>query len=156
MVHAVAPSAGVREHLTGATFVDAYRLSTRGAVTAAAAARAMMEDPPRWISGLLALRNLVVKPLGLKTGPAAGDRQEWIGIFPVESAALDRIVLGFDDRHLDFRVVLEVATVTEGSQITVTTLVREHNRLGRIYLAAILPFHRAIVPALMQRVMRQD
>lgn len=154
MVHAVAPDPGVGEHLRGATFIDAFRLSIRGAVTAEAAARAVMEDPPQWISGLLALRNLVVTPLGLKTGRTPSDTQDWIGIFPVESVTANRIVLGFDDRHLDFRVVLDVAAAGDDSEITVTTLVREHNFLGRIYLTAIMPFHKAIVPALMLRVKR--
>ena len=33
--------------------------------------------------------------------------------------------------------------------VRATTYVKTHNRLGRIYLAAVMPFHRLIVPAMM-------
>ncbi len=72
-----------------------------------------------------------------------------IGIFPVLSETPDRLVAGFNDSHLDFRVVVDVATCrAAGQHVTVTTLVRTHNWLGRTYLAIILPFHRLIAPAL--------
>jgi hypothetical protein len=75
-----------------------------------------------------------------------------IGMFPVVSETPKRLVAGFNDAHLDFRVVVDVTTVKAGQQITATTLVRTHNRLGRAYLAAILPFHRLIVRSLLRRV----
>ena len=59
---------------------------------------------------------------------------------------------GFDDHHLDFRVVVDVTTSGEGQQVTTTTLVRTHNRLGRAYLAIILPFHRLIVRTMLRQV----
>ena len=71
-----------------------------------------------------------------------------IGIFPVISQTPDRLVAGFNDSHLDFRVVVDVATHGAGRQVTATTLVKTHNRLGRTYLAIILPFHRLMVPRL--------
>jgi invasion protein IalB len=61
-------------------------------------------------------------------------------------------VAGFNDAHLDFRLVVDVATAKAGQQITATTLVRTHNRLGRAYLTAILPFHRLIVRSMLRRV----
>ena len=33
-----------------------------------------------------------------------------------------------------------------------TTLVKTHNRLGRIYLAIILPFHRLVVRSMLAQV----
>jgi len=91
-------------------------------------------------------------PLGLKTSgagePATGGM---IGIFPVVSETPERLVAGFNDNHLDFRVVVDVATVGAGQQVTATTLVRTHNWLGRTYLAVILPFHRLIVSSMLRR-----
>lgn len=112
----------------------------------------MMEQRPRWVSGLLVLRNLAVTPFGLKRGPPAG--AERIGIFPVVSASPERVVLGFDDAHLDFRVVIEVAPGASGQRVTATTFVRTRNRLGRLYLVAVKPFHRAIVKAMLAQVGR--
>ena len=75
-----------------------------------------------------------------------------IGIFPVVSETPDRLVAGFNDRHLDFRVVVDVTPPGDVRQVTATTLVLTHNWLGRAYLAIILPFHRMIVRALLRQV----
>ena len=64
----------------------------------------------------------------------------------------DRLVAGFDDRHLDFRVVVDVESSGAIQNVTATTLVLTHNRLGRVYLAIITPFHRLIVPAMLRQV----
>jgi hypothetical protein len=79
---------------------------------------------------------------------------ERIGIFPVVSASPERVVMGFDDVHLDFRVVIDVTPEGSGQQVTATTFVRTRNRLGRLYLAAVKPFHRVIVPAMLAQVGR--
>jgi hypothetical protein len=110
----------------------------------------MVERRPRWVNGLLVLRNLAVSPFGLKRGAPVG--AERIGIFPVVSASPQRLVMGFDDTHLDFRVVVEVTPEDSGQRVTATTFVRTKNRLGRLYLAAVKPFHRVIVPAMLAQV----
>ena len=113
----------------------------------------MVGRRPRWVDGLLVLRNLAVTPFGLKRGAPAEVQR--IGIVPVVSASPERVVMGFDDAHLDFRVVVEVAPEASGQRITATTLVRTRNRLGRLYLAVVKPFHRAIVPAMLAQVGRE-
>ena len=64
----------------------------------------------------------------------------------------ERLVAGFDDHHLDFRVVVDVTTSGQRQQVTTTTLVRTHNWFGRAYLAIILPFHRLIVRTMLKQV----
>jgi hypothetical protein len=59
---------------------------------------------------------------------------------------------GFNDHHLDFRVVVDVVPVGEAREVTATTLVRTHNRLGRVYLTSILPFHRLITKSMLGQV----
>jgi hypothetical protein len=75
-----------------------------------------------------------------------------IGIFPVVSQTPGRVIAGFNDHHLDFRVVIDVTEPGDLRQVTATTLVKTHNWLGRTYLAIIMPFHRLIVPALLRQV----
>ena len=116
------------------------------------AARRMIERRPGWVRGLLMLRNLAVAPFGLKREAPAGS--ERIGIFPVVSASPEQVVMGFDDAHLDFRVVVEVTSNCRRQQVTATTFVRTRNHLGRLYLAAVKPFHRMIVPAMLAQVGR--
>jgi hypothetical protein len=64
----------------------------------------------------------------------------------------DRLVAGFNDSHLDFRFVVDVAASGDRQQVTATTLVLTHNWLGRTYLTLILPFHRLIVRAMLRKV----
>ena len=54
-------------------------------------------------------RNLVVVPFGLKSDglrDARGAAQR-VDIFPVLEQTDNRIVLGLNDRHLDFRIIVQ-------------------------------------------------
>jgi hypothetical protein len=153
-VHEVPPEVDKNTLLAGAQFVDAYSIAVdHRALDARQAAKQMMARQPRWAEALLALRNILVAPFGLKTsGASERAPKEMIGIFPVLSATPDRLIAGFDDKHLDFRIVVDVATAGTAQNVTATTLVLTHNWLGRTYLAIILPFHRLIVRTLLQQV----
>lgn len=107
---------------------------------------------PGWARALLTLRNRLVAPLGLKTGEAsalrAPTRQEistatYTGLFAVHSATPDEVVLGTDDRHLDFRVSILKSEATD--RVALTTWAHPHNLGGRIYLSAVYPLHRLMV-----------
>ena len=157
-VQEVAPEVDAGPLLSGAQFADAFRIDVAGgALDARQAAQRMMGRSPRWVQALLRLRHLLVAPFGLKTsGDSENPRRETIGLFPILTQTPDRLVAGFNDKHLDFRVVVDVVTSgpddTSGQQVTATTLVKTHNALGRLYLAAIKPFHRLIVPAMLRQI----
>jgi hypothetical protein len=156
-VQEVAPEVDAGPLLSGAQFADAFRIDVAGrALDARQAAQRMMGRSPRWVQALLRLRHLLVAPLGLKTsGNSENPRRETIGLFPILTQTPDRLVAGFNDKHLDFRVVVDVAAGpddTSGQQVTATTLVKTHNALGRLYLAVIKPFHRVIVPAMLRQI----
>lgn len=140
--------------LAGAQFMDAFRLDFEGeALGARQAAIRMMARKPRWVGALEVLRNIMVAPFGLKTsGEDRRAPRDIIGIFPVVNETPERLVAGFDDKHLDFRVVVDVATSGPRQSVTATTLVLTHNWLGRTYLKIIMPFHRMVVRALLQQV----
>jgi Protein of unknown function (DUF2867) len=153
-VQEIAPNVEPGPLLAGAQFVDAYRVAIEGhALDARTAAEKMFARSPRWIAALLRLRNLVVAPFGLKTSgqgePASGGM---IGIFPVVSETPERLVAGFNDHHLDFRGVVDVAALADGQEVTTTTLVKTHNWLGRTYLMVIMPFHRLISRTMLRQV----
>lgn len=121
--------------LPGHDFADAYAVAIPADIDAAQAARRAFANAPRWAATLMALRDRLVGPFGLKPAPSTG--------FPVITESPERVVMGFDDRHLDFRIVVTVA----GGVATLTTIVRRHKALGRAYLLAIMPFHRLIARA---------
>lgn len=152
-VEEVAPAIDLTALLAGAQFVDAYRLEIDGVpLDARQAATRMMARAPRWVDALVVLRNIIVAPFGLKTSGVERTPRDIIGIFPVVSETPVRLVAGFDDKHLDFRVVVDVATASERQSVTATTLVLTHNRLGRTYLKIIMPFHRLVVRAMLAQV----
>jgi hypothetical protein len=136
----VPPPVDCESLLPGYDFADAYQIAITPNVDAIEATRRAFARAPRWAASLMALRDELVRPFGLKPAPATR--------FPVVSETPEQVVIGFDDRHLDFRVVVNVAD----GKATLTTLVRRHNWLGRTYLFAILPFHRLIAPAFAARI----
>ena len=142
----------------GAQFADAYALSVSGqTLTAMKAASLAFASAPEWINALLRLRNAVVSIVGLKAGEkSAKPFQEIAGIFPVLGETPNRVVLGLDDKHLDFRLLVDVKNIGGGAQtVTASTLVRTHNAFGRMYLACVKPFHRIIVPAMLRQLNRR-
>jgi Protein of unknown function (DUF2867). len=153
-VHEITPAIDPGTLLAGAQFADAFRIEISDrALDARHAAERMLARQPRWAEALVTLRNLLVTPFGLKTSGASQTApREMIGIFPIVSETPDRLVAGFNDKHLDFRVVVDVANSGNMRNVTATTLVLTHNWLGRTYLAFILPFHRLIVPTLLRQV----
>jgi len=153
-VHEIEPNPEVRSPLPGAQFADAFRVATRDStLDARQAAERMVTRAPGWIETLMTLRNAVVAPLDLKTPSRRKSiAANSIGAFPVISETPERVVAGFNDKHLDFRLIVDVSGTATDRTITATTLVQKHNLLGRIYLAAIMPFHRIIVPAMMRQI----
>jgi hypothetical protein len=110
----------------------------------------MFGHSPRWVRLLLALRNRIVGLVGLKSAELGIAEGETVGAFPVVSACEEQVVLGFNDRHLDFRIVLDVAPGgSETRKVAITTLVERHNLFGRFYILAITPFHKLIVRTML-------
>ena len=111
-------------------------------------------NPPAWQKALIAVRDAMVTPFGRKTSGtvrASRDSNERVGFFPVQWEGRDEIVLGADDRHLDFRLSLLRRLSPTGTLLIATTVVHSHNALGFTYLNAIRPFHHLVVRANLAR-----
>ncbi len=135
-------------------FADGYRMhATLTQITALQAARAALENPPRFVTTLMAVRNSIVARFGLK-GPEHlrhSPEQRLVGAFPVISESTDEIVLGGDDKHLDFRIWIAVQPDQAGCTVTLSTLVQLNNRFGKFYLFVIMPFHRWLSRLMLRR-----
>ncbi|MGE7964042.1 DUF2867 domain-containing protein [Pseudomonas sp. NPDC089918] len=120
-------------------------------------ARFIFSHQPAWIGWLTKVRDTIVAGFGLKTAKHLASLANRIGIFKVYSTNQTEIVLGEDDKHLDFRisVLCSGEAEPEGSrQLVVSTVVQCHNRLGRAYIFVIAPFHRLVVKASLLRAAR--
>jgi hypothetical protein len=112
----------------------------------------LMGRSPRWVGALLKIRNVIVGFFGLKSAKLEMTDQDRIGGFPVLTHDERHVLLGFNDKHLDFRII--VAVEPEGithQHVSLTTLVQRHNLFGRIYILFVTPFHRLIVKTFLKR-----
>jgi hypothetical protein len=116
---------------------------------------------PAWVGTLMALRNRVVRQLGLKDVGAmhgatdkpaeayrVGDR---LGIFSIIGETENELLLGIDDHHLDVRVSVLKSERDGRPSYVVSTVVHVHNRLGHIYMAPVVRFHPLVVRSMMRR-----
>jgi Protein of unknown function (DUF2867) len=145
----------------GADLLDAFAITLPAGASddLEVLARAAFERPAGWIRALTWARDVVMAAVGVKSsraiGAAAAARGPVIGYFPLLSKSAGELVIGEDDRHLDFRAAILLRTSAAGGrELVAVTVVHCHNQLGRTYLAVITPFHRAIVRANLQRAAR--
>jgi len=154
------PAAAIRASgLKHIDFADAYSgQADRTYVDAEQAARAVFADPPHMVSCLMALRNGIVAPFGLKASIDFRDRGLGkIDVFPIISSTATEVVVGGDDKHLDVRIWISIQPGPKGSEVTISTLVKINNLLGRTYLFIIMPFHKLLARSLLQlAVNRRD
>jgi hypothetical protein len=146
----------------GADLSDAFaiRLPAGASDDPEVLARVAFERQAGWIRALTFVRDTVMATVGVKSSREIGAAAETrglqvIGYFPVLSKSEREMVMGGDDRHLDFRVAVLVRPNPHGRrELVVVTVVHCHNRLGRTYLGAIAPFHRTILRANLERTVR--
>ncbi|WP_244876883.1 DUF2867 domain-containing protein [Acidocella facilis] len=145
----------IADWVPGADLADAFavELSREDAARGIEAlARSTLGHPAPWFRALLSIRDQVVRPFGIKSSrqlreQAVAGGAGYIDFFRVRSRSRDEVVLGEDDRHLDFRASLLIRPRHdgEGAELVATTVVRCHNLVGRAYLLAIAPFHRQVI-----------
>jgi len=161
------PSSSVldRQLIETAYFRDSYRALLRhqraGVVDIFVA---IFAHHPQWMKAILIVRNRIASWCGLeaptvseiihfkiKSSYAVGDK---IGVWPIFSLTETELVVGRDNKHLDFRLsVLKVGE--EGAEsVIVSTICMVHNTFGKIYLFFIIPFHKWGVQWLLSNAVR--
>lgn len=124
---------------------------------------------PKWVGKLLTLRNKIAGLFGLKTSGDITDRQkqldnfkcepgEQLGLFKVFSKTNNEVVLGKDDKHLNFRVSLfldrQINNIDKKT-LTISTTVKFNNWFGRLYFLPVKPFHKFIVPTMLKGIIKE-
>jgi hypothetical protein len=132
----------------------------------AAALQGFIDNPPANVARMMALRNLLVRPLGLRTSPlgcpvssllAASAAAIFDGRFPVHAQRMSadgrqaQVLLGADDKHLVFRSCVGVRLLDDGGvEFSLSDRVACSNLFGRLYMSLIARTHRRVVaPALL-------
>jgi hypothetical protein len=159
---AIPPGTLAAGAFTRIDYADAYRVRLPAASPRDidSLTHAALTAAPAWASMLMRLRDGIAGLVGLKTSRRGGSQPRVllqpgasIGIFRVLARAADEILLGQDDRHLDFRVSVLLQSERGDDWVVVSTLVRFNNWLGRAYFLPVRPLHRLIVPAMMRRAL---
>lgn len=145
-----------------AQFHDAYEAPLRNALLSPAdiflrASRAT----PNWVGRLMALRNALVRRIGLKDVGSmreasdkagidyrTGDR---MGIFNVLMNDPRELLLGIDDHHLDVRVSVVKGDLASSARYTISTAVYIKNWLGHLYMLPVAHIHPLVVRSMMRR-----
>ena len=122
----------------------------------------MLHPAPRWVSTLMAIRNFLVKFVGLETTrkgnsgiqkPEAeyrvGDK---IDFFKIISLSENEVVVTAHDKHLDSFFSLYIDKNEGGREVFMTSVVETKGRLGNIYMFFVAPFHRLIVSQMLKRL----
>jgi hypothetical protein len=155
-------SALSRDLIESAYFQDSYRAPlARPELGIVDIYAAIFGHTPLLMKLLLVVRNVMVRPFGLKaptyteimhgsfkTGHAVG---ETIGRWRIFFISDDEIIAGSDDKHQDFRVSVLRLRSGDAASVVLTTVCTVHNLFGKCYLFFIAPFHRYGVRKLMSR-----
>jgi len=153
-------------------YVDSYKdvlTDNENKFNSADVGKAFFLSGPKWVEKLFSLRNKIVSKFGLKTSGKIINRQaqldnfkceagEQLGLFKVFSKTDNEIILGEDDKHLNFRVSLFVEQQPANPQkkdITISTTVEFNNWFGRLYFLPVRPFHKLIVPTMLKGIIKE-
>jgi Protein of unknown function (DUF2867) len=158
------PESRIAKAYASTNLADAYsiELPSGASTNPELLARFIFSHQAPWISRLIAVRDAIVGGFGLKTGKqlaslGAESRTGRLGIFKIYSTSPTEIVLGEDDKHLDFRLSVLCSDPPSSSgkrRLTLSTVVHCHNRLGRLYILVIAPFHRLVVQSSLRSAAR--
>jgi len=115
---------------------------------------------PNWVDNLMVLRNKIVSIFGLKAemtditklNPPFSKGQKF-GVFCIHEITENEVVLGENDKHLDFRTSLFIENGTE-RKLVVSTAVKVNNLLGATYFFVVKRVHRIIVPIMLKRMIK--
>ena len=133
-------------------------------------AKAFFSTAPNWVSYLMALRNKIVAIFGLKTTNNSvlspqeqlnnfkGEPNEQLGLFKVFSKTNNEIIMGEDDKHLNFRVSLYLEPSKNEAfkkDLIISTTVEFNNWLGKLYFLPVKPLHQLIVPTMLKAIIKQ-
>ena len=157
------PESRIAKAYASTNLADAYsiELPSGASTDPELLARFIFSHQAPWISSLISVRDAIVGRFGLKTAKQLTSLGEMktgrLGIFKIYGTSPTEIVLGEDDKHLDFRLsVLCSSQPSPGGkrQLTLSTVVHCHNRLGRLYILVIAPFHRLVVQSSLRSAAR--
>lgn len=146
-------------------FSDAYEVPlTQPDLRVEEAYWAVFGAEPEWVRWLMSLRGHIAVRLGLMHPFSASAQSPdevpafqsgvRVGPFTVQSITEQELIVGDDDHHLNFRISALKSERAGQMFLTISTVVEIHNKLGRLYMFVVKPFHRFIAPFMVRSAMK--
>ena len=120
---------------------------------------------PKWFMALMYTREQIAKWIGLKTAHGMdvkgqleafeGKVGQSIALFHVLGSNQREVMLGENDKHLNFRFSFLVYPSGNKQEISGATTVKYNGWLGRVYFFFVKPVHRLIMRVMMRKIARR-
>ncbi len=148
-------------------YIDSYEttINTNKKLTTTDIAKAFHKSSanrPKWIRRLMKIRNAITSLFGLKDtqidNTAINNQTveigEKLGMFEIFDKLDNELILGKNDKHLNFRisVMTDYNQVSNETKLTLSTVVKYNNFFGKLYLIPVKPFHKLIVPVMLKGI----
>jgi hypothetical protein len=129
-------------------------------------ARVFFNSAPNWVVNLMQLRDKIANSIGLKTDQqrkkdierlktSTFEVGEKFGLFEILTRQENEVIMGTDDKHLNFRVSIYLeGKQNKQYQVFLTTVVQINNSLGKVYFFFVKPFHKLIIKTFIRRIQK--
>ena len=143
----------VTSAFTDIDYCDAYKIEIPQNMDVSIFVKKMFYPTPSWVSFLLYVRDSIMALFGLKSSKLNkfdGKNVAFLpgckyGFFEIIEVFADEIIMGKNDKHLDYRFSAKVYDENGKRFVVVATIVHYNNRLGKAYFSVVKYFHKFIV-----------
>lgn len=127
---------------------------------------AFFESAPNWVRKLIGFRDTLVRIFGLKSSGVINQKPQeanfkvevgnGLGLFKIIEKSDREVMMGEDDKHLNFRVSLLLTREDNSNNynLTIATAVKMKNLWGKLYFLPVKPIHKLIVPVMLRGIIR--
>lgn len=156
----------IKKLISGSDFHDQHGIDFNyNSMSALEIYEKLISITPRWVNALMLARNKIVSLLGLKNLGSLGDMKgldinlvkegDRLGIFTLTHLTDNEVILNDTDKHLHVNLSVRKICDEGGKRILVTTIVKNHNKFGALYMVFVKPVHKLIVPVMLSKFSRK-
>ncbi len=146
-------------------YKDSFRaLCKNQSITVNDVLKSFFTSAPPWVIFSMKIRDKIASVLNLKVNGIKDHNAmiqnsnfnvgESYGLFTITEKTDQEVIMGTDDRHLNFRVSLYVEKIDQHTYIYISTIVQINNKVGWLYFNTIDLFHKIIVKKFLKNICR--
>jgi hypothetical protein len=155
-------SAIINKFISDSDFYDQHGIDfNHDSMSALEIYQRLVSVTPKWANALMLARNKFVSLFGLKDLGSLDDVRglesnlikegDRLGIFTLTNLTDNEVILNDTDKHLHVNLSVRKSYKNGKKRVLITTVVKNHNKFGDLYMAFVKPIHKLIVPAMLSR-----